>query len=61
MVYRKISTDMKQCALELLEMGWEMEEVTEALGMSSRSIDHWADIYKEHRRVDLPSVLHGRP
>ena len=36
---RKISADIKQRALELLEKGWEMEEVTEALGVSSRSVD----------------------
>ncbi|KAF9242508.1 hypothetical protein BU15DRAFT_86728 [Melanogaster broomeanus] len=61
MVYRKISTDMKQRALELLEMGWEMDEVTDALGMSSRSVNRWADNYEEHGRVDPPSVLRGRP
>ncbi|KAF9241396.1 hypothetical protein BU15DRAFT_44929 [Melanogaster broomeanus] len=61
MVYRKISTDMKQRALELLEIGWEVDEVTEALGMSSRSINRWADNYEEHGRVDPPSVLRGRP
>ncbi|KIL00085.1 hypothetical protein PAXRUDRAFT_360757 [Paxillus rubicundulus Ve08.2h10] len=34
MVYCKISTDMKLRALELLKVGWEMDEVTEALGQS---------------------------
>ncbi|KAF9227577.1 hypothetical protein BS17DRAFT_773972 [Gyrodon lividus] len=52
---------MKQRALELLEMGWEMDEVTDTLGMSSRSVYHWADNYEEHGRVDPPSVLRGRP
>ncbi|KAF8839340.1 hypothetical protein BDN67DRAFT_970194 [Paxillus ammoniavirescens] len=39
MMYRKISTDMQQHALELLKMGWEMIEVTGALGASSRSVN----------------------
>lgn len=43
MVYRKISADMKQCVLELLEKGWEMEEVTESLGVSSRSVNRWVN------------------
>ncbi|KIK81114.1 hypothetical protein PAXRUDRAFT_203582 [Paxillus rubicundulus Ve08.2h10] len=53
MVYRKISPDMKQRALELLEQGWEMEQVIEALDVSTRSlsINCWADNYEQHGRV----------
>jgi hypothetical protein len=39
MNYRKISTDMKQHAPELLKMDWEMDEMTEALGVSSHSVN----------------------
>ncbi|KIK79419.1 hypothetical protein PAXRUDRAFT_161350 [Paxillus rubicundulus Ve08.2h10] len=61
MVYRKISPDMKQRALELLEQGCEMEQVIEALDVSTRSINCWAHNYEQHGRVNPPSVLRGRP
>jgi len=45
MVYRQISLDMKQRALELIDKGWEAEDIAYALGVSSKSIARWADNY----------------
>jgi len=60
MVYRHISPDMKKRALQLLEEGWEMSEITDALGVSTKSIPHWQNNYEVHGRVDPPSTLRGR-
>jgi len=60
MVYRKISADMKQRALQLLDEGLEQSEVADVLGVSSKSIDRWYDNYETQGRVDPPSVLRGR-
>ena len=55
MVYRKISPDMKQRALQLLDEGWDMEDV-------AVSIRRWSDNHCDiHGRVDSPSVLRGCP
>jgi len=61
MVYRKISADMKQRALQLLREGWELEDVTDALGVSSKSICRWSTNFETRGRVDPPAVLRGRP
>ena len=61
MVYRYISTDMKQRALCLIEKGWTSEDIVEALGVSSRSITQWEDNYEQCGRMDPPTVLRGRP
>jgi len=60
MVYHPISADMKRRALPLLEDGWEMNEIEDVLGMSSKSIDRWQDNYKMHGHVNPPSFLQGR-
>jgi len=44
----------------MLEDGWEMNEIADVLGMSSKSIDRWQDNYEMHGRVDPPSFLRGR-
>jgi transposase len=61
MVYHHISPDMKQRALQLLKQGWEIEDVAEVLGVSSKSIGRWSDNYDAEGRVDPLSVLRGRP
>jgi transposase len=61
MTFRKISADMKQRALQLIDEGWELEEVAEVLGVSSKSVERWENNYEVHGRVDPPSVLRGRP
>jgi hypothetical protein len=56
MVYCKISPDMKVRALELLQEGWEIEEVVEVLNVSAKSVGHWTNNLNAHGCVDLPSV-----
>ena len=34
MVYHKISHDMKQRALQLIDEGWEMQDVVDVLGVA---------------------------
>jgi transposase len=61
MVYRTISPDLKQRALYLLlEEGWEMDQITTALGVHSTSIERWEHNYESHGRVDPPTPLRGR-
>jgi transposase len=60
MVYRKISPDMKQRALQLIDEGWEIDVVADVLGVASKSIGRWTNNYDIHGRVDPPSVLRGR-
>jgi hypothetical protein len=52
---------MKQRSLQLIDEGWEMEDVANVLGVASKSIRRWTDNYDMHGRVDPPSVLRGRP
>jgi transposase len=61
MVNRKISPDMKQRALQLIDEWWELAEVADVLGVSSKSIERWAHHYETHGCVDLPSALRGQP
>ncbi|KAH7924847.1 hypothetical protein BV22DRAFT_1012430, partial [Leucogyrophana mollusca] len=60
LVYRKISTDMKEQALKLLGDGWEMDEIADALGISEKSIRRCQeDKMLQEGRVDTPSILRG--
>ena len=61
MVFRHISPDMKLRALALLQSGWEMADIVEALGVSKRSIARWDDNFDEYGRTNPRSVLQGRP
>jgi len=57
MVYRTISTDMKQRALYLLlEEGWEIDQITTALGVHSKNIERWEHNYKNHCSVNPPTL-----
>jgi len=60
MVYRPISADMKRRALQLLDEGWEMQQIADLLGISSKSIHRWQDNYETHGLVNPPSYLRGR-
>ena len=61
MVYRTISPDMKQRALYLLlEEGWEIDQITAALGVHSKSIERWQHNYENHGTVNPPTPLRGR-
>ena len=60
MVYRKISTDMKERALFLLQDGWDIEEIVEVLGISRRSISRWSCNKERTGHVFTPSIHRGR-
>ena len=60
MVYQKISSDMKECALRLWDQGWKIEEIMDALGVSRSSIFWWQAIFDEHGSVNrLLNALKG--
>lgn len=61
MVYRQISSDIKECALQLWERGWDKEDICNALGISSRSLFRWKSLFIELGSVTKPpSPLRGR-
>lgn len=60
MVYHRISDDMKQRALRLLEDGWDIAEVVEALGVSAKSIGRWQDNYETEGHVMPRYPVRGR-
>jgi transposase len=60
MVYRRISSDMKCRALQLLAEGWELRRIADIFGVSLKSVDRWFDNYEVHGRVDPPFVNQGR-
>jgi transposase len=61
MVYRIISPDLKQRALYLLlEEGWEIDQITAALGVHSKSVERWKNNYESHGSVNPPTPLRGR-
>jgi transposase len=62
MVFRQISTDIKECALALMHQGWDLDTIIEALDVSSRSIQRWTDIYNKYETVIQPQQhQQGRP
>ncbi|KAF9066037.1 hypothetical protein BDP27DRAFT_1365899 [Rhodocollybia butyracea] len=60
MVYHHISDDIKQCGLRLLEDGWDITAVVEALGVSAKSIDRWQDNYETKGHVMPRYPVQGR-
>ncbi|KAF8240126.1 hypothetical protein L208DRAFT_1234393 [Tricholoma matsutake] len=48
MVYHKVSPNMKQRVLQLIDEGWEMQDVADILSVASKSIRRWADNYNTH-------------
>ncbi len=61
MVYRTISRDMKERALELLRDGWDLDDVVEALGVHPRSIGRWLDNHEQYGSVIPTKYPQGRP
>ena len=58
---RKISNDLKECALNLWDWGWDLEDITDALLVSRSSLYRWRSIFEEHGSVNRPSfALRGR-
>ena len=61
MVYRKISSDLKECALRLWELGWSMEDVCQLFSVSPRSLQRWCALFEDIGQVVRPpSPLVGR-
>jgi transposase len=52
---------MKQRALELLDQGWEVSDIVDALGVLSNSITRCEDNYETFGDVAPPSGLRGHP
>ena len=59
MVHHKVSADMKKQALQMLDEGWDVDGIVDALHVSSESIGQWQDNYITHRCVNPHSVLQG--
>src|SRR5882762_4665634 len=61
MVYHKVSIDMKQCAVELLQRRWEVDAIAEPLSVSNKSIGRWAKNLELQGSVEPPKPFQGRP
>lgn len=62
MVNRQISSDLKECALRLWDLGWDQDMIFESLCVSRASVYRWRKIFAEHHSVNKPrSPLIGRP
>ncbi|KIK92656.1 hypothetical protein PAXRUDRAFT_34422 [Paxillus rubicundulus Ve08.2h10] len=60
MVNRRISKDLKECALTLWNHGWDLEDICEALSVSRSSCYQWREIFEEFGAVKRqPSPLHN--
>ncbi|KAF8803318.1 hypothetical protein BYT27DRAFT_7055575, partial [Phlegmacium glaucopus] len=60
MVNRRISQDLKECALQLHDHGWNTDDICYALGVSSRSFYRWQAIFLELGTIAKPpSLLRG--
>ena len=58
---RKISKDLKECALRLWELGWEELDIIQGLAVSHSSLYRWRAIFKEYNDVNRPpSPLKGQ-
>ncbi|KAJ7717202.1 hypothetical protein B0H16DRAFT_1247678, partial [Mycena metata] len=62
MVNRRISSDIKECALRLWELGWDRNAICSTLLVSQSSIYRWAALFDEFGSVSPPpSPIIGRP
>jgi transposase len=61
MVNRRISPDLKECALNLWDKGWEILDICDTLCVSRSSLYRWQHIFEEHGSVNRPpSPLRSR-
>ncbi|KAI6009512.1 hypothetical protein F5J12DRAFT_905064 [Pisolithus orientalis] len=57
---RHISSDLKECALHLWNLGWDLKDISFALGISSCSCYCWWEVLEEYGSVVCPhSPLRG--
>ncbi|KAF9450475.1 hypothetical protein P691DRAFT_846648 [Macrolepiota fuliginosa MF-IS2] len=61
MDHRRISPDLKQCALQLLDQKMSPRAIAEVLGVSAKSIECWRVDYEQYGCVAPPGALLGRP
>ena len=62
MVYRKISADLKECALRLWELGYDLSFIAESLCVSRTSMYRWRKLFEDLQNVEQPaSPIKGRP
>lgn len=57
MPYRHISSGLKDCAICLLDSGWEIEDVCVALGVLSNSCYRWRRILAERGSCERPALI----
>ncbi|KIJ08666.1 hypothetical protein PAXINDRAFT_51482, partial [Paxillus involutus ATCC 200175] len=61
MVNRRISPDLKECALRLWNDGWDTEDVCDMIGVSRASLYRWEAIFDEFGSVNRPpSPIQGQ-
>jgi hypothetical protein len=61
MVNRRISIDLKECALRMWESGWDQELIIESLGISCASLYRWQALFLEFNSVvQPPSPIMGQ-
>ncbi|KAJ6543440.1 hypothetical protein DFH09DRAFT_831246, partial [Mycena vulgaris] len=59
---RRISPDLKECALRLWELGWEELDIRQALCVSRASLYRWRKIFEEFGTPTNPHArIGGRP
>ena len=54
MVNRRISSDLKERALDLWNTGWDVEEICYAFHVSPRSLYRWRELFEELGSVTKP-------
>ncbi|KAJ8588621.1 hypothetical protein M405DRAFT_819414 [Rhizopogon salebrosus TDB-379] len=54
MVNRRISEDLKECALRLWNHGWDVEDVCKAFGVSTSSCYRWRQVLEERGTIKRP-------
>ncbi|KAJ7703964.1 hypothetical protein B0H17DRAFT_1166811 [Mycena rosella] len=59
---RRISPNIKECALRLWELGWDQSAIMSTLLVSQSSLYRWANLFNEFGSVTPPpSPIIGRP
>ncbi|KAJ7734592.1 hypothetical protein B0H16DRAFT_1269598, partial [Mycena metata] len=59
---RKISADLKECALHLWELGWDRSAICSTLMVSQSSLYRWSALFEEFGSVTSPPPpIMGRP